>query len=81
MTYDGTNGAAITDWARDGDLSARFQDRSAVIPDEVARVLLAGEPGQGFAWTVVPAGATIHQDPTSRELALELPEPEETDAE
>lgn len=82
MTYDGTNGAKITDWSRDGDLSTRFQDRSQEIPGEVARIRLPMEDGRGDHWVVVPVGATIHQTlGEDRALALELPEdPEPAEA-
>jgi hypothetical protein len=77
MTYDGDNGREIADWARDGDLSARFQAASGTTHDRVARILLPAEgAGQGFAWYPVPTGATIHRDPKDGELTMELPEDE-----
>lgn len=71
MTYNGTNGPELTDWARDDDLQLRFQDARLGQP---ARVLLDVEgTGQGKAWTPVDVGATIHQD----ELGYLLLEPAE----
>lgn len=71
MTYDGTNGRELSDWARDADLAVRFADRPGVVGGE-ARVLITDEAGRGDRWDPVPIGATIHQSPDG-ELSLELP--------
>lgn len=70
MTYDGTNGAEMVDWARDGDLSPRFVDGRLGQP---ARVLLPLEGGQGGdEWVVVPAGAVVYI--ADGVMHLELPD-------
>jgi hypothetical protein len=75
VVFDGNNGAEVTEWSRDGDLSARFMHRPE-LPDErdrEARVLLA-KPH--IHWEVVPVGSTISLDREGN-LVLTLPQPDE----
>jgi hypothetical protein len=74
VVFDGSNGAEVTEWSRDGDLSARFMHRPE-LPDErdrEARVLLTRP---NLHWEVVPPGSTISLD-RDNNLVLTLPEPQ-----
>lgn len=74
MTYTGSNGPEVLEWARDDNTSSRFQWREGIEPDQV-RVFLT-EPH--MHWETVPVGATIRLLPTG-DLELVLPEPETTE--